>query len=144
MVVEFCWDNVQKSTMRFNVSKGWNWNDLHKNLARATLWLDQVEHTVDLLIDLRGYPLPSGAVGHLRSLGKTQHRNASGRVVIIGVPDAVVSAITPSADQIYRVENRVIAFVKDTDTAQGLIAGWQSSETAVGSGEDPSNDPQIS
>jgi predicted dehydrogenase len=142
MVVNFSWGNVEKTTIRFTVSGGWNWNDLHKNLARSSLWLDQVGHEVDLLIDLRGQPLPSGAVGHLRSLGKTQHRNASGRVIIIGVPDATIRAITHADDKTYRADNRLIVFVEDQDAASAVLANWQSSQPRNAEADDPSGGQQ--
>lgn len=137
MVVDFKWGNVEKTTLHFTVGRGWNWNDLHKNLARSSLWLDQVEHRVDLLIDLRGQPLPAGAVGHLRSLGKAQHRNASGRVIIIGIPEATRHAITRAADQTYRVEDRLIVFADDSDAAYTVLEQWQASASPAAGIDDP-------
>lgn len=124
MVVDFNWGNVEKTTLHFTVGENWNWNDLHKNLARSTLWLDQVEHRVDLLVDLRGHRLPAGAIGHLRSLGKMQHRNASGRVIIIGVPEATLQAITRADDKTYRVDDRIIVFVENIEAANAILARW--------------------
>lgn len=127
MAVKFNWDDHEKTVLLYTLEAGWNWNDLHKNLARSTLWFDQAEQPIDRVIDLRGTQLPGGAVGHLRSLGKKQHRNETERVVIIGVPDSVVQLVTAGhPDREYRTGTRIVRFADTLEEARAIIAQWRA------------------
>lgn len=126
MGITFDWDNTDQTVMRYTVSGQWNWNDFHKHLRRSLLWLDTVDHTVEAIIDFRGTTrFPAGAFGHLRSLGKAIHVNASPRVVLIGVESALKQQIGGD-DGIYHDGQRTIRFADSDDEAAAIIAGWVS------------------
>lgn len=125
MPVDFDWLNEEKTVMVYTIAGNWNWNDLHKNLRRSTLWWDDVEYPVEVIIDLSGSPkLPAGAVGHLRSIGVFQHANSPGRAVLVGVPLEVQTALG-AHDGVYRDGERELRFAADQAAAQAIIAAWR-------------------
>ncbi len=125
MPVEFAWEDEAKTLLRVTATPPWNWNDFHKALRRATFWLDAIEHSADILIDLRRCGrLPAGALGHIRSLGVAIHPNSHDRVVIIGLDEAVAGPLG-GADRIYQDDTRLIRFVDTDEEARAVIEQWQ-------------------
>lgn len=130
IMINFQWDNDEKTVMRYTVEGVWNWNEFHKTLRRSTLRFDDVNHPVDTIIDLRkGAKLPAGAVGHLRSLGAKTHPNSVARTVILGV-DATVQAAIGAVSGLYWDDGRLIHFAASDKDAYEVIARWRSSVTS--------------
>jgi len=124
MPIHFDWDNDDQTVLRFVATAPWNWNDFHKNMRRATFWLDTVDHPVEIIIDLRqSDALPAGALGHIRSLGNRSHPNLRSRLVIIGLDESVAGPLG-GTDGVYQVGERLIRFVETDDEAQAVIAAW--------------------
>ncbi len=125
MPVHFEWTDATKTVLRYRVEGQWNWNDLHKHLARAAFQMDSVDHPVDLLLDLRGSSqLPAGAVAHLRSVGKKQHRNSSERVIIVGLPREVAQRLAGDTRE-YRIESRIIRFADTEAEISAILQAWR-------------------
>jgi hypothetical protein len=113
--------------MRYITQGAWNWNEFHKNMLRSTLWLDQVKHLVDVIVDLRGGDrLPAGAIGHLRSIGTKSHANSTGRAVILGV-DTETQRRLGAINGVYQDHERLLIFVDSDEEAYRLIAEWRRS-----------------
>jgi hypothetical protein len=126
MPFDFRWDNDEKTIMRYVAEGAWNWNDFHKHLRRSTLCLDEVDHPVETIIDLRsGNKLPAGAVGHLRSTGAKTHANHTGRAVILGV-DAETQRRLGAVDGVYQDSERLLRFVETDEAAYRVIAEWRA------------------
>ena len=124
MPIEFAWENDDQTALRLVATDPWNWNDFHKSMRLATFWLDTVDHSVELIIDLQqSTKLPTGALGHIRSLGKPLHANMRSRLVIIGLDDSVAGPLGGD-DGIYQVGPRLIRFVQTNEEAQSEIAAW--------------------
>jgi len=121
--VDFNWYDPDKTVLRFTVSGRWTWGDLHRQLKRATLWLDAHDRPVTALIDLRGGErLPAGIVGHVRSLPNSfAHPRASGRLILIGVPHDA-RAVLQAADDRLTVGDVTLCFVADDDAVSAVLA----------------------
>lgn len=125
MAFDFRWDNDEKTIMRYVAEGKWNWNEFHKHMRRSTLWFDMVTHPIDVIIDLRaGEGLPSGAIGHLRSLGTKTHANSTGRAVILGV-DAETQRQMRVVNGIYRDSQRELRFAESDEAAYSIIEAWR-------------------
>jgi hypothetical protein len=125
MPVEQHWQNESRTLIRVRAFGVWNWRDFHQTMQRAILRMFEVTHAVDVIIDLRGtIRLPAGAVGHIRSMGKSQHVNMPARVIIIGA-DADLRARIGAADGIYQTTDALIHFVDDDDAAAALLESWR-------------------
>lgn len=128
MPVEFRWDNDEKTIMRYVAQGAWNWNEFHKNMRRSTLWFDQVNHPVDVIVDLRGgNRLPAGAIGHLRSIGTKTHGNSTGRAVILGV-DADIQRKLGAVNGVYHDHERLLRFADSDEEAYRVIADWSAND----------------
>lgn len=128
MAMDFRWDNDEKTIIRYTASGTWNWNEFHKHLRRSLLWLDQVGHPVETIIDLRaGDRLPAGAIGHLRSIGAKGHPNSTGRAVILGVDDETQHRLG-ALDGVYQDNQRLLRFAQTDEAAYRILGEWQGSQ----------------
>lgn len=119
--VDFHWYDPDKTVLRFTVSGRWTWGDLHRQLKRATLWLDTHDRSVSAVIDLRGGErLPAGIVGHVRSLPNSYvHPRADRRMILLGVPDDVRAILRADGDRLM-VGEFTLCFAAD-DAAIGAL-----------------------
>lgn len=125
MPVDFEWDDPGKTILRFRATERWDWNEFHKHLRRCTLRIDESDHPVDLIFDLRGTErMPAGSVGHLRSLGKSIHAQHPPRAVVIGVDDDLQAQLGVSAGALRGVD-RLLRFAADDSEAYAIIADWR-------------------
>jgi hypothetical protein len=74
MPIQVQWDNEDKTILRYQYEGAWTWDDLYTALAQGYEWIDTVDHTVDIIIDLRQSSIiPSSALTHARNLDKHRH-----------------------------------------------------------------------
>ncbi len=122
MGFRFAW-NDDRTLMRYIAEGDWNWNDYHK-IVRASLFsLHNLGHSVDVIIDLRGGSrVPAGAQAHIRSFGKRQQPNLSGRAVVIGLDPAVEAQILGGAEsRVLHVDDQTIFFADNDNEALALL-----------------------
>lgn len=123
MGFRYHWDNDEHTILRYTAEPPWNWNDYHKTVRMASFSLHNLGHPVDVVIDLRQtQQLPGGAVAHVRTFGKRLHPNLSGRVVVIGLDEAVVRQV--AQDGVLQIEDQTVYFVKDEAEADTIIKNW--------------------
>lgn len=124
MSIKHHWDNEAQTVIRMVIEGVWNWKDFHKNLRIMGFRLNNLDHPVELVIDLRGsQKLPAGAFGHIRSLGKQIHPNGRDRVLIIGLDEALARQIG-GEDGLYEDAGRLIRFVPTEEAAQAVLKAW--------------------
>lgn len=124
MPITFDWDDGQQRVLRLVAADPWNWNDFHKTMRRATFLLDRVDHSVEIIVDLRqSVRLPAGALGHIRSLGVPLHPNMRNRLLIIGLDESIAGPLG-GADGLYQDRKRLIRFVANDDETATVIDGW--------------------
>lgn len=117
------WDDDAQTILRYTAEPEWNWNDYHKTVRAASFSLYNLDHTVDVVIDLRQTRrLPAGAVAHVRTFGKRLHPNLSGRVVVIGLDEAIIGQI--AQDGVLQVGEQAVYFVNTEDEADTIIKTW--------------------
>ncbi len=121
MPMDFHWTDDSKTVLHFVADPIWNWNDLHKNLRRSALRIDEVNHAVEVIIDLtNSVRMPSGAIAHLRSLVRPLHKNTPARKIVIGVPAALQTDIG-AIDHVYTAPTGHVYFTESLETALALI-----------------------
>ncbi|NJO84505.1 MAG: hypothetical protein HC828_18190 [Blastochloris sp.] len=125
MTIEVAWADDDRTIMCCTMAGAWNWADFHRHYRRAGLRYDDAGGEVDVIFDFRGGPLPAGAIGHLRSLGRPIHPNAAPRAVLVGVPDEVRERIS-GAGRTYQDAERTLYFAADDADAHRMIAAWRA------------------
>jgi hypothetical protein len=127
MPVSFDWDSPAQRVLRFTATDPWNWNDLHRMMRVASFRFDALDHSAELVLDLRqSQRLPAGALGQIRSLGKAIHAKAHNRLLVIGLDESVAGPLGGS-DGKYSDGTRLIRFVDSDSEAQAVLAEWLDS-----------------
>jgi hypothetical protein len=127
MAVNFKWDNEEKTVVRYVAEGDWNWKDYHHAVRVASFAMHRIEHDVDVILDLtRTDKTPSGAVAHLRSVGKPQSPCMTGRAVVIGLDPATETKILAGRDErVLPLPTQTLYFVDTEAEAQTLLQRWQ-------------------
>jgi len=130
MGFEYSWDDDEAQTvLRYTaVGDDWNWNDYHKTVRTALFALHRIGHAVDVVVDLSDTDhLPGGAVAHVRSFGKRQNPNLTGRAVVIGLDRDIERTLTGGSDErVLRFGEQILYFVDDEASAQKVLAALDS------------------
>lgn len=128
MPVDYGWGDDAHTIMRLSASGSWNWRDFHKAFQRSIMRMFEVTHPIDVIIDLRGSDkLPAGAVGHVRSLGKSMHVNMPPRLIMIGVDEALQAQLNVT-DGVYQTKEALIRFVEDDEAAMAVLREWRGED----------------
>lgn len=120
MGISFKWDN---GVLRYVAEGQWNWNDYHKAVRIAFFSLNNVDHPVDVILDLsQSIKTPSGAVAHLRTVGKPDHPKLTGRGIIINLDRDTRRKLAGNDENKFEMGDQIIYFVDDEAQAQALLA----------------------
>jgi len=52
-MIDIYWADETRTRIDIKLKRGWNWNDLRQSVDTADTMIGSVEHTVNLLIDIR-------------------------------------------------------------------------------------------
>lgn len=120
MGISFKWDN---GVLRYVAEDQWNWNDYHKAVRIASFSLNNVDHQVDVILDLsQSIKIPSGAVAHLRTLGKKDHPKLTGRGIIINLDHDTRRKLAGNDEDNFQIGEQTIYFVDNEAQAQILLS----------------------
>ena len=85
MNITVTWDNDEKTILRYNYGKSWNWNDFNQAAKEAYEMLDLVTHTVSIIMDFQNAQLiPQGAITNVQRAFSTRRHNNIGTTIIVG------------------------------------------------------------
>lgn len=126
MPADVHWHDADTESILIVATSGaWDWRDLHHAVARGGLRAAQLDHAIDLILDLSGGRLPAGAVGQLRSLAKSIARTHPPRVIVLGI-DAAVQTQMGAVNGVYTGKGGALYFVSDRAAALAQIADWRA------------------
>ena len=84
MGVSVSWDNPDQTIIRFEFDGEWNWDELYAASDQATEMLDNSEHTVDFIMDIRrAKKIPNDLMSHAERLASGKHPRR-GLMVVVG------------------------------------------------------------
>jgi len=85
MAITWVWDNEEKTIIRYIFQGAWGWEDFYQILAEVHTTMDNVEHPVNLIIDVRKSGiLPTNALSNISRLRNAPASPNTGRAVLIG------------------------------------------------------------
>ncbi len=124
--VEFKWDNSEKSVLRFIAHGEWTWKDFHRAAHVARFALPNAAPQVDIVVDLtQSARTPSGITAHIRTIGKPDIPNLTGRVIVIGLEQELAQKLTRGGDVLAITPNHTIYFVENETAAKQLLQSWR-------------------
>ncbi len=121
MSVTTTWDNDEKTAILLNFTAPWTWEEFEQTRDQITTMLQNVNHEIDLIIDVRsGGDIPEDAIRRLR-------RAYSGdalmlrRYILVGAPKPV-QELFGVADRYYTALGGFLefAFVDTLEEARNL------------------------
>jgi hypothetical protein len=84
MGITICWDNEEKTAIRYVFEGLWDWDELWERSAQIRSMMNTVDHTVHLIIDMSGTSfLPQGTLNYFRVLLNTKHPQ-TGLTIFVG------------------------------------------------------------
>ncbi|MFN8374861.1 MAG: hypothetical protein U0694_18520 [Anaerolineae bacterium] len=113
------WYNDEKTILYHTYEATWTWNDLYVAVDKAYALLESVDHTVDIIIDMRlSRIIPSNVFNHGKyTLVKTHPRR--GYMIIVGAP-RLAHILFQAFLKIYDKEARGLRVVFVTTVEEGL------------------------
>ncbi|HEX2620471.1 MAG TPA: hypothetical protein VHL11_09995 [Phototrophicaceae bacterium] len=133
MGFEITWADEEKTVIRYRAVGLWDWKDYHTCVRGSLFRLHRHANSVDTIVDFRESTrptLPSGLPAHVRTFGKKLHPNISGRVVVIGFPDEVVTSLGAVDHQLATPDGK-IHFVMTDEAAREIIAVWREHDQTM-------------
>lgn len=124
----FNWLDDEKTVMHYRAQGQWNWKDYHAMVRVSTFKMMNHPHAVDSWIDFRESTrptFPAGLGAHARTFCKQNAPAMSGRAVVLGVPDDVLSNLHLGADMTLTTNDGIVVFVTTEDDARAVLKGWR-------------------
>jgi len=80
------WDNEEKTILRYQFAKGWDWLELRDVFNEGYAMLDTVEHTVCVIMDFTNASVfaPSGAINQARHVSDNPRHPNIGLTAVAG------------------------------------------------------------
>ncbi len=122
MPINVMWNNDDKTVLSFIYEGKWDLNDFYQALHNGNILLDEVAHSVALVMDVQGSRMiPNGFMGALSNISKKLHPN-TGVLIMVGV-NAFARAFIATYRKIYPEKNgdRSIHFAADYDEVQNMV-----------------------
>lgn len=118
------WDNPEKSIVRLEFERGWDWDVLKQAIQQADDLITSVSHTVHLIIDIsKAGGLPRDfmtAAGDLFEQGEA--RANEGEKIVVGAGMLIRAAYAGfQAVYGYRLATRPFQFVGNLEEARNLV-----------------------
>jgi len=127
MSIKVLWDNTEKTIIRYMYEGRWTWDDFQIAYTEAKVMLDEVNHKVALIIDVRNSSLlPNGILSRAKNQTRTRHPNED-TVVIVGA-NAFVRAIYDVMRNLYAdaIQKRGYYLASTVEEAHTLLANLKS------------------
>ncbi len=122
MPINVMWKNEEKTILSFIYEGKWELNDFYQALQKGNALLDEVTHSVALVMDVQGSRMiPNGFIGALSNISKKLHPN-TGVLIMVGV-NAFARAFIATYRKIYPEKNgdKSIHFAVNYDEVQDII-----------------------
>lgn len=97
MGIRVLWDDQGKQVIRYIIAGTWTWPEVYDAVHVSDTWLDEVEHKVHFIIDLRksDSSIADKSLGNVRRMMNNAHPN-TGIIVITGNSNSVVFELARS------------------------------------------------
>lgn len=77
------WDNEQKTIAMYEYQGHWTWADLFSAIDECNQMIDEVDHSVGIIIDMRGSAgMPNNAFSQAKQIDKKRHRHIQYEVTV--------------------------------------------------------------
>ncbi|MEL7432449.1 MAG: hypothetical protein AAFN11_00735 [Chloroflexota bacterium] len=125
MAIVTKWDDSNKTRVLMEFESSWTWDELDAALEKTDNFLAEVEHQVDVIIDLEGSNIPGDfmkAAQRLLTDPAMGMRPNEGNRVVVGASDWMRKAYnTLSKAFSKQLDGREVLFASDVSQARGML-----------------------
>ncbi|MEO0596282.1 MAG: hypothetical protein AAF126_09255 [Chloroflexota bacterium] len=125
MAIVTKWDDSNKTRVLMEFESSWTWDELDAALEMTDNFLAEVEHQVDVIIDLEGSNIPGDfmkAAQRLLTDPAMGMRPNEGNRVVVGASDWMRKAYnTLSKAFSKQLDGREVLFASDVSQARGML-----------------------
>jgi hypothetical protein len=124
---DYGWHTDDQTVMRYSARDNWTWKDYHAVVHVSQFALGNANGPVHVLLDFStGHRerFPSGLGAHARTFGKRTVDALSGKVVVVGVPEAALTPLGLSESRRLVTADGEAHFVDTLAEAETLLANW--------------------
>ena len=125
MAIVTKWDDSGKTRVLMEFETSWTWEELDAALEKTDNFLAEVEHQVDVIIDLEGSNIPGDfmkAAQRLLTDPAMGMRPNEGNRVVVGASDWMRKAYkTLSKAFSKQLDGREVLFASDVSQARGML-----------------------
>jgi hypothetical protein len=130
MSIDVHWDNEQHTVARWVFADAWTWEDFEAVQARFLTMLHNIDHTVDVIVDMRAISsLPPDSFAHYKRLERDGLPNR-GRVVVVTTCQFIRSMVM-TFNQTFKQWPIRFTLAETIEEAQDILAlpGHRGSES---------------
>ena len=118
------WDNPERTIIFCAYRDTWTWEEFFDAAQRSSDLQDTVQHTVDMILDMRSSASRmSGVTGKFSEIARISHPNTGIRVLVTNAD--VMKLLFQVFATVYRPAARKYQVVDSLDKAYALIADLQ-------------------
>jgi len=118
MKAEICWENAEKSVIRYTFSGIWNWDDFYHILEQRDFL--PLEHDVTVIVDFRAISLPpSDAILHLKRAAKMAEARSS--LIILISNSATIATLFQAFVTMYKTVGKRLRIVNNDEEAYAVL-----------------------
>jgi hypothetical protein len=132
MPINVTWKNAAKTILVFSYEGRWDLNDFYQSNEKANFMLDEVDHPVDLVLDVvASRTAPNGLMNAMNNTSRKLHPNT--RLMIMVGLNVFARALINMYFKIYPAmyKERPIYFASNDDEIQAIIAHFAGPRDAV-------------
>lgn len=125
MNIDVIWDNPEKTAVRYIFKPRWNWADLHGAMQEAAKLMAEVNHRVDIIMDVTSASLiPSGAIAQAQKAFATQKHGNAGTTIVVSTSSFAQALVAVGRKLSGRAaQNWDMEFANSLDQARNVLAG---------------------
>lgn len=121
MGITIVWDNDEKTVIRYDFDKHWNWEDFFAAKEEAFTRIDGVGHKVGVIMNAPpDVSLPPNWLTHTQSALKNRHPNTE--VIIVVVSKLFQRTMINTLIKLARKDGRRLQIVDSLESARKMVA----------------------
>jgi hypothetical protein len=126
---DYAWYGEGRRVIRYSARDGWTWKDFHAVTHVSQHAATAATEPVHVIIDFSTGVVerfPGGAAAHARTFGKRHNDAFSGKAIVIGLPDAVLTKLGVHMGGVLPTSDGEAHFVADEAAARALLEAWEA------------------
>ncbi|MEO8606614.1 MAG: hypothetical protein ABI690_01930 [Chloroflexota bacterium] len=133
MPVQIIWDDAEQTTIRFEMTGKWSWDEFYGSYENIWDEVTKVGHRVDAIADVtQTTHVPAGSISRVRSYASKRPENTG--IIVFAGANSYLTAIMQTVQNLFKtVMQRSISirFATTLDEARAIIAEARAKDVKI-------------